>query len=257
MSSAYLLVSHGSRDSRPQVAMERLSWLLSQSQTRTQTTLQVPTIAGFQGSKSEKNISNPLVGTACLELAPVPLHEQIREFGDRALKYGYNRIEIVPLFLLPGIHVMEDIPAEVAIAQKTLGRLKLELKPHLGTHPGLVNLLAKKQATTKAEAGILLAHGSRRAGAKQPVEAIAEQLGVVSAYWAVPPSLASRVQELVTAGHEQIGIIPYFLFAGGITDAIADSVEQLQGQFPAVDIRQAEPLGASQELALLILDLVD
>ena len=257
MSSAYLLVSHGSRDSRPQVAMERLSWLLSQSQTRTQTTLQVPTIAGFQGSKSEKNISNPLVGTACLELAPVPLHEQIREFGDRALKYGYNRIEIVPLFLLPGIHVMEDIPAEVAIAQKTLGRLKLELKPHLGTHPGLVNLLAKKQATTKAEAGILLAHGSRRAGAKQPVEAIAEQLGVVSAYWAVPPSLASRVQELVTAGHEQIGIIPYFLFAGGITDAIADSVEQMQGQFPAVDIRLAEPLGASQELALLILDLVN
>ena len=257
MSSAYLLVSHGSRDSRPQVAMERLSWLLSQSQTRTQTTLQVPTIAGFQGSKSEKNISNPLVGTACLELAPVPLHEQIREFGDRALKYGYNRIEIVPLFLLPGIHVMEDIPAEVAIAQKTLGRLKLELKPHLGTHSGLVNLLAKKQATTKAKAGILLAHGSRRAGAKQPVEAIAEQLGVVSAYWAVPPSLASRVQELVTAGHQQIGIIPYFLFAGGITDAIADSVEQLQGQFPAVDIRLAEPLGASQELALLILDLVD
>jgi len=257
MSSAYLLVSHGSRDSRPQVAMERLSWLLSQSQTRTQTTLQVPTIAGFQASKSEKNISNPLVGTACLELAPVPLHEKIREFGDRALKYGYNRIEIVPLFLLPGIHVMEDIPAEVAIAQKTLGRLKLELKPHLGTHPGLVNLLAKKQATTKAEAGILLAHGSRRAGAKQPVEAISQQLGVVSAYWAVPPSLASRVQELVTAGHQQIGIIPYFLFAGGITDAIAQSVEQLQEQFLAVDIRLAEPLGASQELALLILDLVD
>ena len=257
MSSAYLLVSHGSRDSRPQVAMERLSWLLSQSQTRTQTTLQVPTIAGFQGSKSEKNISNPLVGTACLELAPVPLHEQIREFGDRALKYGYNRIEIVPLFLLPGIHVMEDIPAELAIAQKTLGRLKLELKPHIGTHSGLVRLLANKQATTKAEAGILLAHGSRRAGAKQPVEAIAEQLGVVSAYWAVPPSLASRVQELVTAGHQQIGIIPYFLFAGGITDAIAQSVEQLQGQFPAVQIRLAEPLGASQELALLILDLVD
>jgi len=237
--------------------MERLSWLLSQSQTRTQTTLQVPTIAGFQGSKSEKNIPPPLVGTACLELAPVPLHEQIREFGDRALKYGYNRIEIVPLFLLPGAHVMEDIPAEVAIAQKTLGRLKLELKPHLGTHPGLVRLLAKKQATTKAEAGILLAHGSRRAGAKQPVEAIAQQLGVVSAYWAVPPSLASRVQELVTAGHQQIGIIPYFLFAGGITDAIAQSVEQLQGQFPAAEIRLAEPLGASQELALLILDLVD
>ena len=280
MSSAYLLVSHGSRDSRPQVAMERLSCLLAQSQARTGTKLQtfepvvagtpqyrqdncdfrLPTSEGFplDGFPGLRETDLPLVGTACLELAAVPLHEQITEFGDRALKSGYNRIEIVPLFLLPGVHVMEDIPAEVAIAQESLGhRLKLELKPHLGTHPGLVNLLAKKQATTKAEAGILLAHGSRRAGAKQPVEAIAEQLGVVSAYWAVPPSLASRVQELVTAGHQQIGIIPYFLFAGGITDAIAQSVEQLQGQFPAVQIHLAEPLGASQELALLILDLVD
>lgn len=261
MPSAYLLVSHGSRDSRPQVAMERLSWLLAQSQTRIRPQLRtfgkvMKGVAG-EAQKAEKGVtpSFSLVGTACLELAAVPLHEQVIEFGDRALKSGYNRIEIVPLFLLPGVHVMEDIPAEVAIAQNSLGsQLELDLKPHLGTHPGLVKLLAQK-ATTKA-AWILLAHGSRRAGAKQPVEGIAQQLGARSAYWAVPPSLASRVQELVSAGHEQIGIIPYFLFAGGITDAIAQEVAQLRGQFP-VEIHLAEPLGASQELALLILDLVD
>lgn len=286
MSSAYLLVSHGSRDSRPQVAMERLSCLLAQSLARTHTKLQTfepvvagtpqyrqdnsdfrtgapksaPTSEGFplEGFPGLRETDLPLVGTACLELAAVPLHEQITEFGDRALKSGCNRIEIVPLFLLPGVHVMEDIPAEVAIAQKSLGhRLELDLKPHLGTHSGLVKLLAQQKATTKAEAWILLAHGSRRAGAKQPVEGIAQQLGARSAYWAVPPSLASRVQELVSAGHEQIGIIPYFLFAGGITDAIAEEVEQLRGQFPAVEIHLAEPVGASQELALLILDLVE
>lgn len=263
MPSAYLLVSHGSRDSRPQVAMERLSWLLSQSQAQTDNRLRVPTIVGEQksrgvGTNSEFTIHNsefPLVGTARLELAPVSLHEQIIQFADRALSLGYDSIKIVPLFLLPGVHVMEDIPAEVALAQKSLaGRIRLDIKPHLGTHGGLVKLLAQQVGT--ADAWIMLAHGSRRAGAKQPVEAIALQLGALSAYWAVPPSLASRVQELVAAGHRRIGIVPYFLFAGGITDAIACSVEQLKREFPGVEIYLAEPLGASQGLVDLILDLV-
>ncbi len=270
MPSAYLLVSHGSRDLRPQVAMERLASLLSQSQGQIDTKLQafVATRAGMQGSRGNKEdnleIQNSkfelprLVGAACLELSPVPLHKQITEFGDRAVECGYSRLQIVPLFLLPGVHVMEDIPAQVALAQQTLGqKLKLELRSHLGTHPGLIDLLANQLATTPSEAWILLAHGSRRAGAKQPVEAIAKQLGALSAYWSVAPSLQSRLQKLVSAGHQQIGIMPYFLFAGGITDAIAQAVEQLQAQFPAVNLHLAEPLGASQELADLILDLLD
>lgn len=261
MPSAYLLVSHGSRDPRPQIAMEQLSCLLSQSlQTVTQT------VAGAQGRRGalenhQLRITNQelriTVGTAYLELSPTPLHEQIIEFADRALVQGYKHIEIVPLFLLSGVHVMEDIPAEVAIAQKTLGQaIKLDIKPHLGTHPGLISLLAQ-QVNTKAQKWILLAHGSRRAGAKEPVEAIAQQLGALSAYWAVAPSLESRVQKLASAGHQEIEIIPYFLFSGGITDAIAQSVDQLQEKFPSVRFHLSEPLGASQELADLILDLVD
>lgn len=259
MPSAYLLVSHGSRDPRPQVAMEQLSLLLSQSQLP----YLAPTKAGVQGGQLGCDNSERItVGTAYLELSPTPLHEQITLFADRALKDGYNRVEIVPLFLLSGVHVMEDIPANVAIAQKTLGRSQsLDIRPHLGTHPGLIQLLATEQANTQAntlvDGWILLAHGSRRAGAKEPVEAIAQQLGALSAYWAVPPSLESQVDSLVSAGHQQIGIIPYFLFAGGITDAIALSVDQLQEKFPSVRLHLAQPLGASQELADLILNLVD
>lgn len=253
MPSAYLLVSHGSRDPRPQVAMEQLSCLLSQLQTVTKT------VAGEQRRRValENDQLRITVGTAYLELSPTPLHEQIIEFADRALVQGYKRIEIVPLFLLSGVHVMEDIPAEVAIAQKTLGQaIKLDITPHLGTHPGLISLLAQ-QVNKKAQKWILLAHGSRRAGAKESVEAIALHLGALSAYWAVAPSLESRVQKLVSAGYQEIGIIPYFLFAGGITDAIAQTVDQLQEKFPSVRLHLAQPLGASQELADLILDLVD
>ena len=249
MPSAYLLVSHGSRDPRQEVAMQQLSSLLILALQRVRQTV----VAGKTERITLETQLPITVGTAYLELNPMPLHEQIIEFADRAVKNGYNQIQIVPIFLLSGTHVMEDIPTQVAIAQKSLG-LKLDIRPHLGTHPGLFRLLAKANTSHKS---ILLAHGSRRAGAKESVEAIARQIEALSAYWAVPPSLTSRVQELVSAGSKQIGIIPYFLFAGGITDAIAQSVDQLQEKFPDVKLDLAQPLGASLELVDLILDLVD
>ena len=241
MSSAYLLVFHGSLDPRPQASVERLAELVSQSQARAEAT-------GW---------AKPMVGTASLELSPVPLHQQIKEFAVQALESGYSNIQVVPLFLLPGVHVMEDIPTEVTLAQQAIGQAgQIDLRPYLGNNPGLEHLLATQLAAIAAEAWILLAHGSRRAGSKQQVEAMATRLGSQSAYWAVPPGLASRVQQLVSAGHRQIGILPYFLFAGGITDAIAQLVAQLKVQFPSTELHLAEPIGASPELANLIGDLI-
>ncbi|MEH2251244.1 sirohydrochlorin chelatase [Nostoc sp.] len=254
MSSAYLLVSHGSRDPRPEIAMQQLAKLLC--------------------NKLPKN-HNPsdcehLVGIAALEMSSQPLHKQIQQFAKSAFYDAYgglrlrpvsqndNRLKIVPLFLLPGVHVMTDIPAEVALAQRATGQdMMIELQPYLGSHPNLEKLLAKQIAAIKAEAWILLAHGSRRPGSQETVEAMAASLGAVGAYWAVPPSLESRVKELVTAGYQEIAILPYFLFAGGITDAIAASIEELKLQFSAVNFQLAEPLGASAELAELIWDLTD
>lgn len=270
MSSAYLLVSHGSRDPRPQFAMEQLAKLISQRQLGR---INLPEadraqIAPNSGLRFKPSLlkypagglaASPeaLVGTAYLELSAEPLHEQIRQFGDRTLASGFNHVQVVPLFLLSGVHVMEDIPAEVARAQQALGQdLKIDLRPHLGTHPGLSRLLASMIATA-ADGWILLAHGSRRAGSKQIVEVIATQLGAVAAYWAMPPKLESRVKQLVKAGCQQIGILPYFLFAGGITDAVAQSVEQLKKEFPSVNFHLAEPIGASAELADLIWDLIE
>lgn len=81
-------------------------------------------------------------------------------------------------------------------------------------------------------------------------------MGALTAYWSVPPSLELRVQELITAGYEQIAIFPYFLFTGGITDAIALAVETLKLKFPSVTFQLAPPLGTSREFADLIGDLI-
>ncbi|NWF59190.1 MAG: sirohydrochlorin chelatase [Fischerella sp.] len=251
MPSAYLLISHGSRDPRPEIAMQQLAKLVSE-----QAQGNLADIAAIGGVASVARCET-LVGTAYLELSPEPLHEQIIKFARNIAPLQKFRLKIVPLFLLPGVHVMEDIPTEVGLASQVLGQdILIELQPYLGCHPGLERLLAKQFASATATARILLAHGSRRPGSRQPVEVMAKNLGAVTAYWSVPPSLETQVQELIIAGYKQIAILPYFLFAGGITDAIAQTTEKLQLQFLEVNLQLAEPLGVSTELAELIWDLI-
>ncbi len=199
---------------------------------------------------------HPLVGTATLELADAPLHEQIRQLASVALSAGYKQLQLLPLFLLPGVHVTEDIPREVALAQHSLGQaIVVNQRPHLGAHPSLPKMLANQLAAVNADAKILLSHGTRRTGGNESVEAVADYLGGVAAYWSVKPTLEEQVLALAGAGHKQIAILPYFLFSGGITDAIAQLVSRLQEQFPELKLSLCHPIGVSSELADLIVDL--
>ncbi len=275
LSSAYLLISHGSRDPRPQMAMEKLAALV-RANLGTHDTTWTPTLGAECQTSSlgnrfiqlpnadgtaEKAIAllsawYPLVGTATLELADAPLHEQIKQFVSAALSAGCNQLQLLPLFLLPGVHVLEDIPAELALAQQSLGQaIALKQRPHLGAHSGLTRILANQLATVDADAKILLSHGTRRAGGNQPVEAVADQLGAMAAYWSVPPTLEEQLWALAGTGHKQIAILPYFLFSGAITDAIAQSVSTLQERFPTLELSLCNPIGVSSQLADLIVDL--
>ena len=204
----------------------------------------------------KSNTQYPLVGTATLELAPSPLHKQIQQFAHLALGAGCQQVQLLPLFLLPGVHVMEDIPAEMALAQANLGdAVVLKQQPYLGANPDLGRILAKQVSLVETHGKILLAHGSRRYRGNEPVEVIAEQLGAVAAYWSISPTLEEQITTLVSAGHNQIMIIPYFLFSGGITDAIAQMITSLQEKFPQLQLKLGEPIGVSTELAKLVVDL--
>jgi sirohydrochlorin cobaltochelatase len=200
----------------------------------------------------------PLVGTATLELAPIPLHEQIRQFASKVQEAGCHQLQLLPIFLLPGVHVRDDIPQEVALANASLGQaVVLNHRPYLGSHPGLASILTSQLATVDADAKILLSHGTRRPGGNESVEAVARQLGTELAYWSMQPTLEEQITALAAAGCKQIAILPYFLFSGGITDAIAQTVSSLQAQFPKVELKLAEPIGASTQLADLIVDLIE
>jgi len=228
-SSAYLLVSHGSRDPRPQKAAVHLADLVSQ--------------------RLSSPDRSPIVATAALELAPIPLYKAIYQ---QAQKHQLERLYIVPLFLLPGVHSREDIPAEVATAQAQLDQTELYLHPYIGSYPGMIAVLEQQFQQLPHGARLLISHGSRREGANQPIEAIAAKLNAKAAYWAVEPSLEAQVTALVNAGHTEIVIQPYFLFSGGIIDAIAQTVAMLQSKFPQVRFHWGQALGATPALADLI-----
>lgn len=244
--SAYLLVSHGSRDPRPRIAIEALASLV---RDRLAASAAVPIAARPLADASQ---APPPIGTGVLELAEQPLRQQIYEFGQRAADRGYRQLQIIPLFLLAGVHVMSDLPTEIAAAQAQLGdRLQIRSRSFLGSHAQIAALLAQPTSGTR----ILLSHGTRHPQGNQPAEAIAAQIQAEIAYWAIPPSLESKVTALVNQGCQNIEILPYFLFAGGITDAIDQLVASLADQFPHVQFDKRSPIGVSPKLVDMILDL--
>ncbi|NJN85669.1 MAG: sirohydrochlorin chelatase [Leptolyngbyaceae cyanobacterium SL_7_1] len=233
-SSAYFLVSHGSRDLRPQQAAERLA----------------------QAVEEQVGCTN-LIATGVLELAPLSLHQQIEQFAEVVLANGCQSLQILPLFLLPGVHVMEDIPTEVAIAQANVGsQITIDLKPYLGSHTRIAELLPTNDLPANA-AKLLLSHGSRRIGAHQHIDAIASQIGAIPVYWSTSPNWETQIATLAAAGWQQIVIIPYFLFEGGLTDAIAQRVEQLALSFPHLSLQLEKPVGLSPNLVELVLNLLN
>lgn len=270
ISAAYLLIYHGSPDPRPKLAAEVLAHSFSQKIAHAN--LEIRSRGVVQVDQHQHSLTNqiagsgtidrPLVGTAYLECGPLPLHQQLKLFcqqlqtTDNATAGLPSQLVLLPLFLLPGVHVMEDIPREIAQAQDAVGAtVEIMPRPHLGSHPGLQRLVTERMAALPVEAWILLAHGSRRPNANCPIDRLADRLGAIPAYWSVAPSLESRLQELAQLGLKKIAILPYFLFAGGITDAIAQTVATLTLQFPTLDLQLMPPLEASPGLADLLVDL--
>lgn len=283
--SAYLLVFHGSRDRRPEAAatalaqffMHRIQYATTdlpfarkgspslvpkRSPTHSASTLPLADLRWAASPDLDSPI--PAVDVAALECQPLPLCDQICQFvqslptGDREINGDRRLVLILPLFLLPGMHVMEDIPTQVAHAQTTLGqRFQLEVVPYLGCHPGLCRLVTERMASFPAEVWVLLSHGSRRPGANQAIEDLATRLGVVTAYWTLEPGLEFRIQELANLGCRRIAIFPYFLFSGGTTDAIALLVQRLSQQFPSLKLHLTSPFDATPELADLVVDLAE
>ncbi len=237
---AYFLIAHGSRDVRSHHGLQACAALVSQHLEH----------------HPSPNPSIPMVGTGVLEFGDRPLGVQIADFAKAAATVGVGQVFLVPLFLAAGNHVLEDLPEAIALAQSHLdANVALTLCPGLGTHPQLSGLVQTRMGEVPScDRWILLAHGTRRPDGNQPIEVLATELGIAPAYWATVPTLEEQIFALQELGAQRIGIAPYFLFAGRITDAIEAHVVELRSKFTALDLQLTQPLNPSPLLAKLLLD---
>jgi sirohydrochlorin ferrochelatase len=249
--TAYLLVYHGSRDPRPQQEM----YLLAQEVRQALVEQSVVSSQERERTAVLTKPPQPLVYTAALELAPLSLEAAIAQVITQLKSQGVTHLQVIPLFLLPGVHVREDIPSAVEKAREaTENQVTITLTPYLGQSPSMAQQLQSSFSDGDNSAKIIVSHGSRRPGGNQPIVNLAQQLGIASAYWSVSPTLTEQVEALVKQGKEKIEVIPYFLFPGGITDAIAQQVQSLQTQFPQVYFWVGDPLRRRISLADLIIN---
>ena len=278
MSSGYFLVFHGSRDRRPQLILSKLTQLISKQLALRLILTQGNYLQQQLDASRRKNSQNqsvedsslayesssilskskfPLIETGSLELTTIPLHINIGKYARLVQKSGVNHLKILPLFLNLGVHVCEDIPTEIAKVQSILTpEITVELLPYLGHYPELLTILKNQFMTSPKEGRILLAHGSKYPAGNIPLQNLATQLNAKVAYWSITPSLKEQVEALISKQINRITIVPYFLFPGKITDAIALEISKLQQAFPETELRLGETLSTAEELSHLIVEVL-
>lgn len=217
---------------------------------------------------ADETLANPwpLVGSGVLEFGDRPLAEQIATFSQAAARDGVQKVYLLPLFLMMGNHVQQDLPDAIQQAQVQIAsEVRLVLCPPLGSHPDLGQLVRERMAENHCDRWLLLAHGTRRTGGNAPIADLADRLGAVPSYWSTEPSLETQLQAIAShqesAGEspqqvepQRVCIVPYFLFTGSIIDAIGESVSQLRSKFPKLELQMTHPLNPSPLLAKLLLD---
>lgn len=199
------------------------------------------------------SLTPPLVGIAALELADLSLSESLINFAHQANSKGFKRIKVIPLFLSPGVHVQSDIPTEIATAAKQIDdRITIELSPYLGKYSEIVTLLAQQFEELSARTRILIAHGSRLLAVVEYYQQLGNQLNADVAYWSTMPRFSEQIKLKIAAGSKKIALLPYFLFPGRITEAIAKEILVLQQEYPEVELQLGKPLGETPAIAELI-----
>ncbi|ELS30402.1 MULTISPECIES: sirohydrochlorin chelatase [Pseudanabaena] len=226
---ALFLITHGSSDRRSWIALQDL---IAVAKSRIE--------HRDDWQSGDRQIADRYISGGCLEGLELTLSQQLEGFATQAIQAGISEVVILPLFLLEGVHVSEDIPAEVAIAQNNLQERFIErcsdftfrITPYLGTDPDIPKLISRQFEKYRTEIShgvptpaisgrILIAHGSRRAGANQVIEDLAKPSQAIAAYWGVEPKIETQIEKLLLQGIEQIQVLPYFLNEGGITEAIS------------------------------------
>lgn len=201
-------------------------------------------------------LEHPVCGVY-LECAATPMAEAIANFLQPYLEKGAIQLEVLPLFLLPGVHVCADIPAAIALLTEKYSDIDVKILDYLGKDNRLAPFLEHQFEKHPKAKRILMAHGSRRDGANPEIEKLAQALNANTAYWATEPSLQQTIAILTKTELEVVYVVPYFLFSGKIPAAIAQQLDDLKLDYPRLQFYLGQPFGNHPDCAAAIANLLN
>ncbi len=119
--TALLLIAHGSRRPEANADLE------------------------FVASALRERGRYPIVGVSYLELA----EPNIETGGVQCVAAGVTEVILVPYFLSPGVHVVEDLTAARAALAARFPHVRFVLAEPLGRHPLLVDVVEQRAAEAR------------------------------------------------------------------------------------------------------------
>jgi sirohydrochlorin cobaltochelatase len=206
----------------------------------------------------------PAVAGGFLELAPPPLSDAVGEL----VAAGHRRISVVPLVLVAAGHAKGDVPAALERERRRHPGVSFGYGRPLGPHPSLLatmdvrvdavldhdlradtTILVVGRGTTDPDANAELAKVARLLAEGRGFADV--EYGFISLAEPGVPAALERCRRL---GARRIVVVPYFLFAGVLPDRVVEQARTFATDHPDIDVRCAGLLGATTELAALVLE---
>jgi sirohydrochlorin cobaltochelatase len=204
------------------------------------------------------------VGGGFIELSPPPLADAVAGLVEQ----GARRFAAVPLVLVSAGHAKGDIPAALAREELRHPGTKYTYGRPLGPHPKLLTVLERRldevlDPADRADTTVLLVgRGSTDPDANAEVVKVARLLwegrglaGVETAFISLAaPDVPAGLDRCARLGAKRIVVLPYFLFTGVLPDRVVEQSRAWAAGHPELDVRDAGVLGATPELAELVME---
>lgn len=238
MSTALLVVGHGSRDASANVELEAL-------------------VASYAGAHPELD-----VGHGYVELAQPALLPALRRLAERA-----DHVVALPLFLFAAGHVKNDLALALEQARREFPDTRFTAARALGVHPSLVELAFERARAAgeglpdaRKTALIVVGRGSSDPDANADFCKVVRLLAEGRDFaWVLPsfigvtrPLFEDAIELVARARPDQVVVVPYFLFAGRLITKLMSQVEAFRARYPWVRVQLAQPLGGDPRLLALL-----
>lgn len=209
------------------------------------------------------------IEAAFLDLAEPSLDDVV----DRLVSEGHDEIVVVPLLLSEAYHARVDVPSVIEAAKDRHDGIRIELTEVLGLESAVFQVLDRRLREALTENRVRELDGLVLAGAGSSDPVVNAAIARAARQWGLrhklqtiaafasqaPPAAGEAVRALRADGRRHVAVGLLFLAPG----FLADRVTELALEAGAVAV--AEPLGAAQEIAEIILaryavgavDLVD